>query len=206
MWSVQNVKDYYSKYAADYENDLDPENYPAPFLIGRWAVEHSRNWSGPVSVLDLGCGTGVRYVSNAYVSSLSFLSLSNFEVVGVDATQEMLDRAARYPFKKLLCMDIEALDISQQFDIIVCVGVLDFISQPREFLTNVAQLLKPDPRSRVGLTFPEGGDMHSYTSLQIQQLLTSAGFTIEKHEKFFGYTDSASNDSVYYHGYLLSRY
>ena len=85
-----------------------------------------------VYILDLGCGTGqssVTFFNTHYKKQTSdttqiqqqnfqfqheykdskhhSFSSTVFKVIGVDATEEMLDQARRLPFTELHCLDIE---------------------------------------------------------------------------------------------------
>ena len=147
----------------------------------------------------------------------------------------MLDRAKeRTLFKQLLVHDLESFpypaDITPgSFDVVVCVGVMDFIQRPREFVTYINQFMRPHqsllfeagsddkrqqntktftstlPMSVLGITLPERhthSDLSSFSRSEMERLLRDAGFYIERHERFTGYQDSKSGLVQYYHGWL----
>ena len=61
-WSIEDIASYYAKYAKTYDSEIKPETYPAPFLISSWVAEALCNsFEGPLSILDVGVGTGQRY-------------------------------------------------------------------------------------------------------------------------------------------------
>ncbi|KAI9011376.1 S-adenosyl-L-methionine-dependent methyltransferase [Gaertneriomyces semiglobifer] len=116
-WSISQITDFYASYSKQYDEGIQRDTYPAPFIISCWVLEflksHRNLVDGKnVSVLDLGCGTGQ--------SSKVFLTSQykeHFDVYGVDATPEMLEKAKQYPFTQLLCQDIEApLPFTISFD------------------------------------------------------------------------------------------
>ena len=64
------------------------------------------------------------------ISSKRFFDIPTFSVYGVDACQEMLDKALQFPFKELKCTNIQqefGFDIL--FDAAICVGVMDFVAR-----------------------------------------------------------------------------
>ena len=146
---------------------------------------------------------------NSIVVILSMSSKYFFEsdhcvkwsIVGIDLTPEMLQKAARLPFEALSCQNIqEELPFSSSsFDAIICVGVLDFITDHSRVLNEMGRVLKCG--GIVGLTIPE-----SYCGDEVfQKLLGSMGFSILTSERFFGYVDSKLEKSIYFIGFLLKK-
>jgi SAM-dependent methyltransferase len=83
--------------------------------------------------LDVGCGTGL--------SSLALLALAG-EVVGSDASLEMLRRAVRMPGLRYAAAAAEALPFrSGAFDLLVSCGSMDWIDKER-YLPRAAELLR----------------------------------------------------------------
>jgi SAM-dependent methyltransferase len=84
--------------------------------------------------LDVGCGTGL--------STLALLSLAR-EVVGTDASLEMLRRARRAAGVRYAAATAESLPFADgAFDLIVACGSMDWIDRTR-FLPRAAALLGP---------------------------------------------------------------
>ncbi len=224
LWSFKQMQQFYSDYAKDYDKDISVETYPAPFVIGSWIVQHvhsamSNHQNLPercIRVLDLGCGTG------RSSAPLFEYNQSLFHVDGLDGCQEMLDKAAKLPFHSLAVTDIESDAWSTAngnvasigYDIILCIGVLDFVKDPVALLQKAKSLLSirskssqdntPLLKPRFGLTLPQGGDMNSFSRQQMEDMIAKCGFFVERHEVFMGYQDSATGEQVHYHGYLLS--
>ncbi|KAJ3286990.1 hypothetical protein HK104_008796 [Borealophlyctis nickersoniae] len=207
-WSIQEVTSFYGSYAKEYDEDIKLETYPAPFAIGSWVLDFllrvrpAQSGKAPqedtrFKLLDLGCGTGQ--------SSKMFFShpSAKFDVYGVDATPQMLEKAKLLPFKELICQDVERpLPFNRTtFDAIVCVGVMDFIRNPTVVLNDVSLILKESGEGCFGVTFPDP----QFSRSEVEALFRQTGFLIERHERFFGYKDSQSGESVYYHGYLLTQ-
>ncbi|KXS16824.1 S-adenosyl-L-methionine-dependent methyltransferase [Gonapodya prolifera JEL478] len=226
-WSVSDISAYYKDYSRSYDDEIDSDRstYPAPFIISRWVLDyltraqifspapgerdsgpiHPGSCTKPYKILDLGCGTGQ--------SSAIFLSDNhavNFNVDGIDATKEMLEKAAkRGSFRNLICGDIEReLRFPDVYDGVVCVGVMDFVRDPEQLLRRVFELVKPGHFGVFGVTFPEldeTSELSAFTRSEMEKLIRRTDWYIERHERFPGYKDSQSNAITAYHGFLLSR-
>ncbi|KAI8903373.1 hypothetical protein EDD86DRAFT_272354 [Gorgonomyces haynaldii] len=110
----------------------------------------------------------------------------------------MLEKAKELPFKRLICQPIDKFENQEIFDVIVCVGVLDFIAD----LDNLFLRLKKNlhQKSLFGFTVPETPN-DGLVGLDLQetrQLFSRTGFEVLKQEKIHGYTDSASGKVVEY--------
>lgn len=296
MWTAEEVANFYSSYASQYDKEIDSDrmSYPAPFKLGSWVVDHLTNQGTlkPVSlnyylnrnpfassstcasttskhtpsssestvkeskvsglvkestesngsvnlngitngldtteaasndqkirVLDLGCGTG-----QSCVMFFDHPESQKFEVIGVDATKEMLSHASQRPFHSLHCLDIESpLPFPlHSFDIILMIGVSDFIRNPPNLLRSIKNMLSP--RGIFGITLPESHPpshstvtnsqpqkkiddetpTNAYTRSEMESLLRSSGFWVERHEKVLGYKDSKSGEITWYHCFLCS--
>ena len=82
--------------------------------------------------LDVGCGTGL--------SSVALCDLAD-EVVGIDASLEMLRHARRADGVRFVAADAEAVPFGDgRFDLILACGSMDWIDRPR-FLPRAADLL-----------------------------------------------------------------
>ena len=213
MWSGQEIAEFYRGFVQQYDDDISSNcaDYPAPFLIGRWVLEQWQSQQqqqlskvDKIRVLDLGCGTGQ--------SGVPFIQQSSVEceVVGVDATPEMLNRASQRGYHQVIVHDLEERPYPSQlkmssFNVVLCVGVMDFIKEPVNFLNYCKQFLTSG--GLVGLTLPERhqhSDLSSFSEDEMRQLLIDqAGFSrIIRHDRFMGYRDSVTGNIQYYHGWL----
>ncbi len=90
-------------------------------------------------ILELGCGAGT------YVRSLAGLGHS---VVGVDYSLPSLQRAVSAdPGQKgrYMAADGYALPFERgAFDLVICLGVLQAVSRPRELIVEVSRVLRPE--------------------------------------------------------------
>lgn len=118
-------------YASHYDLIYEAKNYDAEVeLIQKNLVEHS---SRPVkSILDIGCGTG---------SHALRLAERGFEVVGVDRSPAMLDKAREKAQTGNLAVsfvegDIRTTYLDRRFDAVVCMfAVLGYLSSNQDLST-----------------------------------------------------------------------
>jgi predicted TPR repeat methyltransferase len=93
-----------------------------------------------LAVLDIGVGTG--QTSKIFIKR-------GAAVTGIDISQKMLDVAfSKYKFERLIKHDLEKglshIDLKSKFDIIVAIGVLEFIKNPKKLLYDLKKLLKDE--------------------------------------------------------------
>ncbi len=149
-WDFNEIQSFYNDFARVYDKDVSLSTYPAPFVLGQWCLDHVHRmkWT-ECHVLDVGCGTGV--------SSLPFFKDQQvqYNVTGIDASPVMLEKASQYPFVKTLCADLESDEWCKGvYDLIVCIGVMDFIHQPLQMLKRLRSLLRSTD-ARVSLSVPQ---------------------------------------------------
>lgn len=84
-------------------------------------------------LLDLGCGTAAAY---PYLPA-------KLQYFGVDLSINMLRRARRrMPGARILCADLQSAPLAaHQFDVILCMGVLQHLSAPQAALNEMKRLL-----------------------------------------------------------------
>lgn len=185
-WSIDQIRSYYSEYSSTYDSTASQASYPAPYLIQDWIISHHKN---PHHIIDIGCGTGL--------SSCTFFNkIPLAKIVGIDATQEMLDIAAeKYPFHLLKQLDLESEEFPQVegefYSCAVCVGVVEFILDLDSFMTKVYECLEHG--GVFGLSIPTDFD------------LPLKEFRVLQDQQVFGYEDSKSGESVNYRCLLLLK-
>ena len=167
------------------------------------------------SVLDIGIGTG---------QSSEALQRAGCKVTGIDISAKMLEIAKKkFPKFKLYKADIEnnlpALK-DKKFDIVVAIGVLEFVNDIEKVLRKVHKLLKPDglfcftyekylPKSKLqkwkvselgrGLVGSKISFLvHRYTPNQIQKMLEKEDLEILKTKSFEAYLKSQEKIPVHY--------
>lgn len=139
--------DAYSRLAGVYDEIVVDPCYPlwADFLEGLWATDEQ----GVSEVLDLCCGTGLMDAE---------LVDRGFRVLGVDASQEMLDRARALlgPGIALLRQTLPHLSVDDVFDAVI--STMDGLNYlpPEDFSASVARIA-PRLRARGWLVF----DLHT---------------------------------------------
>ena len=147
--------------------------------------------SGPIegaTVLDIGCGTG-EY-------SLEFARKGASRVVGVDFAPGMVaasDTAARKAGLaqscKFVCADFMDLKLEERFEIVVAVGLFDYVGRPGVFLRKIAKVtagvfLASFPSNRglwklqraIRYNRIKGCEIHDYRAEQLLSLYQQAQF------------------------------
>lgn len=105
--------------------------------------------SGPLSILSVGCGSGI--LDNQLISSIA-LSSRCFNYTGVDPNpvacqrfRESFDKLALKNVElKLKVQGIESLDINEPFDIIQLTHALYYFKDPADTLEKLRKLLAPN--------------------------------------------------------------
>ena len=143
-------------------------------------------------VLDLGCGTGL--------SSALFLD-NGHAVVGVDVSEQMIQQAReKGSYERLECCSVqEAVSMlaGEHFDVVVLIGVMEFIADPSAFLQSLVPLLAATGggASYLGIAVPEKQPAAVERRFEIlthepEPMLTAmseAGLTLVYDESFVGY-------------------
>jgi 2-polyprenyl-3-methyl-5-hydroxy-6-metoxy-1,4-benzoquinol methylase len=96
-------------------------------------------------VLDLGCGDG-RYAAK--------LAAAGFDVTGVDASREALERAARaHPELRLASLEADGrLPLADSsFDAIACINVLEHVADTQTLMSEARRVLVPGGRFTVAV-------------------------------------------------------
>ncbi|KAL4911202.1 hypothetical protein BDW74DRAFT_172668 [Aspergillus multicolor] len=113
----------YEEWAASYNNDLADasQDYVAPLLTAQTALQLIKNVSGPVSILDAGCGTGL--VGQA-LSTLS-KGKGDLTIDGADLSPSMLKVAKDTKvYQELTKVDL-TLPVNKagdSYDVVTCCG------------------------------------------------------------------------------------
>lgn len=135
----------------DFYNDLKDDWYTASnhpiallraenALRGPWIIQsiQERFKQDSVHILDIGCGAG--FLSNQ-------LARSNYDVIGVDISQESLEVAARFDeTKKAVYLYANAYHlpfIKESFDLVCAMDILEHVDNPTQLITEASRVLKP---------------------------------------------------------------
>ncbi len=92
--------------------------------------------TGPVTILDLGCGGG---------NILEGLPQERLRAVGMDLACEMVsDAAKRRPTDAFMVGDAMRIPLADgAVDIVTCIGVLEYVTHPADVLTQINRVIKP---------------------------------------------------------------
>jgi predicted TPR repeat methyltransferase len=134
--SPDYVRVLFDGYAPSFDNHLISLGYRIPGLLRREVELFNREGGGRISVLDLGCGTGLVGVA------LSGLTLQC--LVGVDLSTAMLAEAARRDlYQDLHQADLESFLTTEtrQFSLVLAADVLPYLGNLSEVFRLVGQRL-----------------------------------------------------------------
>ena len=129
----QNVKTYFDSVAGHYLNDSGN---------GLWGWYKKKEADAvidfmdiPQNVLDLGCGSG--YYSNIVKD------LFGCHVTCVDISAKMLN-SLNSRIQDKYCIRAEDFIIERRFELILCIGMLEFSNDPEKVFDNVSKMLSPN--------------------------------------------------------------
>lgn len=147
-----------------------------------------KNFRRAARVLEVGCG---------YSGLIKYLRRDGFIYTGWDVSDYIVEEMHKiYPDLEFVRKDIqEAICDSEGFDLIICLQVLEHLSQPSVGLKNIFSLLKkeglflvtvPNPRSKIPLTDWRNDPTHVsvFTQAVWRGLLVQAGFLQVESQTF----------------------
>lgn len=155
--NISSTVRFFDDFASHYD-----ENAPLYWPIKRYVSQEMKDLEGKIqSALVVGVGTGQE------IEPLLRNGISNIEAI--DSSKNMLLKAReKYPDVKYHCADFMTFTNFQQqsYDLICCVGVVEYVSDLDAFIKKVSQLLSPN--GLIFLTFTP-----VLTSLPLQNAETS---------------------------------
>lgn len=131
------IKQTFDDYSADFDQALAKLQYQVPQLISVQLLRRAAQQGGPVTVLDIGCGTGLCAV---YLKPQADL------LVGVDLSGKMLAKAAQRKLYDEL-HEAELCDFMQntavRFNYVICADTLVYFGVLQAAFAAVAKVLEP---------------------------------------------------------------
>ena len=146
----------------------------------------------PEEIADAGSGFGqyVHYLTRKYPEA---------KITGLDVKQEQVDDCNRFFSSigkeskvKFEYADLTAMEMSEKFNLVLCIDVMEHIEDDRGVMKNICQALKPDGILLISTPSDQGGsDVHhdheesfidehvrdGYNMEEIKEKILSAGFT-----------------------------
>jgi len=156
-----------------------------------WVMEHAGDLEGK-SVCDVGCGCG-RFVAE-------FARRGAGRVLGVDPAPRMLELARELVASEGVAdkcdfVQADVLDYTaeEEYDLVVAIGLWDYIAEPTERLRRIRSLTRGKflsawprfwtwrmPVRKVRLEYILGCPVYFYRVPQVQEVLNRAGFQVTK--------------------------
>lgn len=150
---------FYDRMAKDYDKTVGEIGYRLAGEIHDWL--HPFVTAEIPTVLDIGIGTGL--------ASEKFAA-RGCQVVGVDGSSTMLDLCrGKGLVHELIRVDLAdgTLPIQgRSFDVVLCIGVFEFILEPQTFLQNVSRLTSPGGIFALAIRDPDLNPQ--FTSMQLE--------------------------------------
>ena len=130
---AERVRRYYGRWAATYGSEADDGLFARIRGREKRIVAEMLRLTGGESVLDVGCGSGVHCVP---------IAERGHEVWAVDVAAEMTARVASH-VAHASTGDVCTLELGRVFDRILCLGVLEFVSDPALAFARLRRHLAP---------------------------------------------------------------
>lgn len=215
----ETISIYNDKLASQYDKATLEGKWRAPDEVNKTMLEFKLAKSN-LTVLDLGVGTG---------QSIKLFTGKNCKIYAVDISNEML-KAAKQKYKKIKIFKydigngLDKLNFEHEsFDIVIAVGVLEFVKNIKTIVKDVHQLLKPN--SHFAFTYelllPDHnfqkqkvqGNANGYiknppdiinfklyrrSKKEINEILKNVGYRVVKHFKIRAFIKGPQKIPVYY--------
>jgi SAM-dependent methyltransferase len=129
-------------------------------------------------LLEVGCGSGTNLAALAVTG--------NYDLTGADIAQEALDMAKKQvPQAHLVLLDIEKEALPAQFDLVMCLQVVEHVLDDLAALRNVAQMAKDfvlisTMQGRMRPSEITIGHVRNYSPLELRRKLCVAGLEVLK--------------------------
>ncbi len=159
------VRFVFDRAADEYDAALVRLGYEAPRLLHECAVETMSESSGPLDMLDLGCGTGL--------CGVLFRPMAR-RLVGVDLSPAMLQQARqRAVYEELQCEELGAYlgACVEKFDLVVAADVLCYFGELVDILARTSRVLRPGGLFLFSVEAMTEGDV-------------SRGFALQEHGRY----------------------
>lgn len=178
------VRDLFDKYAGHFDRDLvDRLQYRTPDALAELVARHLAPGAKSLSILDLGCGTGL--------AGLAFAPIAR-RLVGLDLSAEMLARArARKIYADLLQEDLVAAAFGETFDLVVAADVLNYLGDLGPALAAIDQALVSSGAVAFSIEIAESegqafrltGDLrYTHAPAPLRMMAAQLGWTETAHE------------------------
>ena len=212
---ANGARSYYDLLASKYDDATKEYKWIAPEIVNNFLLPHVEPGN---SVLDVGIGTAQ--------STEAFLK-AGCNICGVDISSKMLDKAReKYPFLELYQGNIEdgmPFLSTRSFDIVLGVGVLEFVTNMEKVIGILSQLMKSE--GLICLTFEKFIAKHEVQGLkvsvtakgvlenvpeinnfmtaryeyqEVESIIQNAGLSLLEHQHFMAYEKSKERIPIYY--------
>jgi len=217
--ATKTIGFYNDKLAGQYDKATLEGKWRAPDEVNKIMSEFGLVKSN-LTILDLGVGTG---------QSVKLFADENCKIYAVDISNEML-KAAKQKYKKIKTFKYDVSDglgelnfKRESFNVVIAVGVLEFVRNIKTIIKDVHQLLKPNghfaftyemllPNHNFQKWKAQGNangyiknspdiinfKLYRRSKKEINEILKDVGYQVVKHFKISAFLKGPKKISVYY--------
>lgn len=183
---VQTFDSIYTHGKSGFSNWLDKKFRWDMYARFKYTIENSKPIEGK-TILDVGCGTGIY--------SIEFAKQGASLVTGIDIAENMIDVCKDRAEKEKMtdrCNfkvgDLLEFKTSQKFNVVIGIGLYDYISEPLEVLKKMCEVsndrvIASFPRASTWRAFVrkirlklKGCPVYFYSEKQLDKLIKDSGF------------------------------
>ena len=135
--SKLKIKKHFNNLKGPYTSNLKNRNKIWKFL----RKTEEKAFHGFIQSLELEGKTCLDMGSGSCEYAKVLLDKGVKSVICVDFSESLMDKCRDSRIKKVIC-DVEKFDTKDKYDLVLCVGVLEFLSNPKEFVMRLKKLLK----------------------------------------------------------------
>lgn len=154
--------------------------------FNRWMADQIRPWIGD-AVLEIGAGIG--NLTRCLLPRNSYM-ITDIDPLYLDYLRNTFERNRRISVAKVDLASVNDFEsLQNRFDTVICLNVLEHVSQERTAMANIFSALRPggraiilvpsDPR-RYGSLDEVLGHVRRYSAADLQNAFEGAGFRVER--------------------------
>ena len=181
----QTIKEFFDRFAHNWDNEPI-----ADLEIINTILDNAKVLDG-ISLLDIGCGTGVLF---------PFYLERGADVTAVDLSPEMVKIAkSKFPQVNVICSDAENISFDKQFDAVMIYNAFPHFPEPQKVIENLSKALKNGGQLTIahGLSKKELDEIHMKSAGRVSNILPECDELAEMLNPYFNIDIMISNDKMY---------
>ena len=181
----QTIKEFFDRFAHNWDNEPI-----ADLEIINTILDNAKVLDG-ISLLDIGCGTGVLF---------PFYLERGADVTAVDLSPEMVKIAkSKFPQVNVICSDAENISFDKQFDAVMIYNAFPHFPEPQKVIENLSKALNSGGIISIahGLSKKELDEIHMKSAGRVSNILPECDELAEMLNPYFNIDIMISNDKMY---------